>query len=657
MAEGDLIVKMMSQGEAQVYDSVMKLAAAWSKTDDATKKAGDEARKVGKEEAELGRQAARVREEMLTPLDRYTKKVGELDNLLKRGKLTQDEHTAAVRHAKTALDDASAAGHKAFGAESLAMIGRFVGGIVSVGTAVKVATSYLNDMKAASETAAQKGLAAEGGMARLAMLAEGKPELYKQLTGKAREFYAAGAAPNLESAAETVFLLQSMDALDQSETLKKLGATKLIRDVGATAMAAKTLQESMGAKETGSIDEILAKGFAGQAKAPITAEQLVVATARGAVGAGMMGLSDEELMAATARATKLAARATPEEKATVAGNQVARLMFSLAKITAGQSAEGGEGAPSVSLEEAFGMGGLDEEALTPEQAFEAGTDFTGLGIGKAMGLGAKGKRGGLTPQQIAKIKGLRGKSLEEMMLGLKGMNLDEATMMKLLGGSERGGIQAYHVLTKDMEAYKDTLAAIRGGQKGEAMRASMGMVETEMAPQIAYRQLQAEQELSEEQRGRVYLLGKAMQTEFDLKMKKAGYGRGTRWTFKKLDDFYKWLGDEETYVKEMYGTASPGLRKKIDAVMEWEGGPPAGVTREGYGFKGSTGAPSYYHESGQQAIRRYEEKVGWEPGPQESTDGEHGEKRLIEAADKLNLAADKILEGYQPSPTMAGRDQ
>jgi len=159
MAEGDLIVRMMSQGEAQVYDSVMKLAAAWSKTDDATKKAGDEARKVAKEEAELGRQAARVREEMLTPLDRYTKKVAELDNLLKRGKLTQDEHNQAVRNAKTAMDAAGQAGDTAL----TGMIGnlkRLVAGWFSVQYAISLVRGEYDAMREKEARAAQTALSA-----------------------------------------------------------------------------------------------------------------------------------------------------------------------------------------------------------------------------------------------------------------------------------------------------------------------------------------------------------------------------------------------------------------------------------------------------------------------------------------------------------------
>ncbi len=159
MAEGDLIVRMMSQGEAQVYDSVMKLAAAWSKTDDATKKAGDEARKVAKEEAELGRQAARVREEMLTPLDRYTKKVAELDNLLKRGKLTQDEHNQAVRNAKTAMYAAGQAGDTAL----TGMIGnlkRLVAGWFSVQYAISLVRGEYDAMREKEARAAQTALSA-----------------------------------------------------------------------------------------------------------------------------------------------------------------------------------------------------------------------------------------------------------------------------------------------------------------------------------------------------------------------------------------------------------------------------------------------------------------------------------------------------------------
>lgn len=160
MAEGDLIVKMMSQGEAQVYDSVMKLAAAWSKTDDATKKAGDEARKVGREDAQLTKDAARVRETLITNQERYNQKVAALDTLLKRGKLSQDEYTAAVAQTKEQHLGLEKSIFSALGPKVLGQLAAVAGGYLGIQSAVNAVTGALEHQRKRQQEALTSHLSA-----------------------------------------------------------------------------------------------------------------------------------------------------------------------------------------------------------------------------------------------------------------------------------------------------------------------------------------------------------------------------------------------------------------------------------------------------------------------------------------------------------------
>jgi len=554
MAEGDLIVRMMSSGEAQVYDSVMKLATAWSKTEEATGKAGQEARKTAREEAALNKEVAAIRESLISNMQRYTRQVENLDNLLKRGKLTQDEHKRAVDQAKQSYEAAENAGKKAFGAEALGMITKYIGSIASIGTIVKTTTSYLNDMQAKSQEAAAKGSAAEGGLARLAMLAK-SPEEYRALTDRARKVFGAGGAPSMEAASDLVFQMTSMGATGEDEAFfTRLGASQLVRSPAGVSMAAKSLQEGMGARETGSLKQIMAKAFAGQTQAPVSAEELLTAAAEPAAFAGMLKISDEELLSLIATASVRAGGRSGEEKSRRAGTQAKALLAALVKVTAGQSAEGGEeGGVTKSLEEAMGGGGE--------------FDF-------AEGMGDKdggAKSGRLSPKQIAFVKSLKGKPLAQMVSGIQSLGLDEATLMKLLGRKE--ATLAFDVVAKNRAAYESTLGVVRKGEAGTEMESSFAAVETDPSVLAAKmkRQMDARMELAAEQRGAMYNLAETLQGDFKLRMKKAGWGEGVRWSAAKADEWYQWMGSNESYIREAYKTANPERRRQIRSIMGWQG--------------------------------------------------------------------------------------
>jgi len=158
MAEADLVVRMVSQGEAAVIDSVLKLAAAWSKTEEATGKAGQEARKAAREDAALTREAAKVRETLISGQQRYNQEVEKLSTLLKRGKLSQDEYNRAVNQAKEEHGGLERSATSALGPKLIGQLGAAAAAYMSVSTAIRAVTGALEHQRQAEREAAQSHL-------------------------------------------------------------------------------------------------------------------------------------------------------------------------------------------------------------------------------------------------------------------------------------------------------------------------------------------------------------------------------------------------------------------------------------------------------------------------------------------------------------------
>ncbi len=62
---------------------------------------------AAQEEAALDREAAKLREASLTPLQRYNRELERLDVLLKKGKISQEEHGRAAKQAAEGFDKGS----------------------------------------------------------------------------------------------------------------------------------------------------------------------------------------------------------------------------------------------------------------------------------------------------------------------------------------------------------------------------------------------------------------------------------------------------------------------------------------------------------------------------------------------------------------------
>ncbi len=117
-----------------------KLEKSFDKLAKSSKKGTTEKIKLDKQAMELDRQRKRVLEQIITPQEKYNKKVKELNVLLRTGRLTQDQYSRAVRKTRDDLKGADRAGQSAFGTGALRRVGTYVAGLATIAQAVRLIT-------------------------------------------------------------------------------------------------------------------------------------------------------------------------------------------------------------------------------------------------------------------------------------------------------------------------------------------------------------------------------------------------------------------------------------------------------------------------------------------------------------------------------------
>lgn len=172
-------------------------------------------------------------------------------------------------------------------------------GFTALNTLQQKAIELLQSYRTEQDKAAKESIVSERPLAALAQLAS-DDESFAKLTGIAKEMYAKGVTDKLEKAAAVTFDLESAGLLGERDILEQLGSRGVVDDVGGMSRAAKTLITTMGRAETGSLEDILDKGFAASGFSPATVPQLLEAAALSGGTARELKISDEDLLAASA---------------------------------------------------------------------------------------------------------------------------------------------------------------------------------------------------------------------------------------------------------------------------------------------------------------------------------------------------------------------
>lgn len=300
-----------------------KLEKSFDKLAKSSKKGTTEKIKLDKQAMELDRQRKRVLEQIITPQEKFNKKMKELNVLVGRGKLTQDQYSRAVRQTQGELKKAEVSGKKAFGSGPIRQLAAMAAGVATVTKAVSVLKQAWDGVTAARQAAAGKQRAAFGGLAALLQLAKGDPKEVARLTGAGREFFAAGGAESRDEAFRSTFQLESAGILGDRQLFADLFG---IIDIAQVAGSIGKLQASIGKKETGGAAALISKGIvAAGPLAQTSVADILTAVVPSGKAARELGLSDEELIAAVSVAAQEA------KSAEVGGTQVQSFLRALGR--------------------------------------------------------------------------------------------------------------------------------------------------------------------------------------------------------------------------------------------------------------------------------------------------------------------------------------
>jgi len=372
-----------------------------------------------------------------------------------------------------------------------------------------------------------------------------------------------------------------------------LGETALVKDPALMAMSARTLQANLGEKQTGSLRSIVSKAFAGSQYAPTSAEDLLAAASRGAQGAKALGLRDEELLAATGITATTSGAFSRQEKAAVGGTQVASLLKSLQKISAGKTGGGDE----------FSEQSIDEVIA---------------------GKGGKG------------VKGIQfhDRSLLGMVQSIDALHLDNAQLIKLFGRQE--ALQAYRSILANQEQYSTARGGIqRAGREDLVGRhLAMAMTEPSVAAAGEARRAKAAHESEQEAKQIWNNYADAAEADLSLGLAERGTPSFVRWMVKRGAGAERWLrGDRAFTNRTRQNFGSLEFNASVDSYEAEQATGHHYIPH--YLLPGAAG--------GQKAVG------GSQPAGQFPMN--HAAEKILLAADTLRVAAHNMAK-YQPPATM-----
>lgn len=120
-----------------------------------TKKATEGNQKMSRELQQLARDAEQVTKAVETPLERYSQKVAKLDQLLAKGKITQETYNRAVAQARQAITQTAEVQESTFSA-GLTNVARMATGWLSVTAAIQTAIAALKEQQQLEREVQQK---------------------------------------------------------------------------------------------------------------------------------------------------------------------------------------------------------------------------------------------------------------------------------------------------------------------------------------------------------------------------------------------------------------------------------------------------------------------------------------------------------------------
>jgi hypothetical protein len=304
-------------------DSTLAVRAqkALTEATDQYEKATDKAVRTNRQ---LEAAAAKVHKNNEGPQQRYNRRIGELAELVKAGKISLDDATKAATRFTAQLEKGAGAGKKAFGSAAIGEITGYLGSMLSIGTAIGAITSALNDANQAAKDAAQTvqdGLDSAG---ELGQLGDEGAATAKRFARRARRL----GGLNPEQANKLGFDVVSANFSEQEQDLLLgIGKSRRVRASGLAEFGGflRKFQNVFGVDESGDLEQIANKLFKGAAIAQADVKDVAGAVTKfGSIGKSL-GFGDEEQVAAFLGIEKQA------ENSTVAATQLNSFFAQVAK--------------------------------------------------------------------------------------------------------------------------------------------------------------------------------------------------------------------------------------------------------------------------------------------------------------------------------------
>lgn len=284
--------------EANVAEALRKIdqiAGSMKKVEEAAKKTAnpkltEEYKQAAKEAKALERAAKRVYDETRTPAEQHNRKMAELNELLKQGKIDQETYNRAARQGADA-------NREAFGDQAVGRVKNFVIGLAAGVASLQTIKQLMLDARQISDDAGKRIVDDESARRSFRQVAGGDQATFDRLLSERdRLRQSQGLTP--EEAAQLVFGAASagdtfLDDVDLFASLKDINFSA---DAGITS--AQKLQAAFGGEAgAGSSRQILNKILAAAGPSPVMADQIAGAASITSVPFAGIGGSDEELLA------------------------------------------------------------------------------------------------------------------------------------------------------------------------------------------------------------------------------------------------------------------------------------------------------------------------------------------------------------------------
>lgn len=295
----DEVTLRMTLDEAQAVAAIQRVINRQKQQEKGVEDVGKKYKEAAKEAAQATRDAerfaARVKDTTATPLEKVAAAQARLNDLVKRGLVTQQQANQYLDQQRTNLYSTAAAGEKAFGSSALSALSQYALGIVSIGTALSVANQAFNKFREDQKRALEESKGANVPNQELSQLAD-TPQQFQQLRAERNRLSAKYGIEDRNAANQALFDAVSAGfSTEEKESLFQAGV------VGDLPSASKIMVKGKAAFPGKSGREVLVGASVAAKETQTSINKLAEFAPTGFVSAGKAGFSLEESLAIMAK--------------------------------------------------------------------------------------------------------------------------------------------------------------------------------------------------------------------------------------------------------------------------------------------------------------------------------------------------------------------